>query len=450
MKLLSVALLLIFIMFLFIFGCITPPTCGNGVCEVGETFENCQEDCGTSAEYCGDGICQENENYETCSKDCDKQINFSQAYLEITPSIFRLNKDIQIEMSFKSNIGEDLTELVIDQTFFSLTDITGNTEIFPATQDNNNKSIYLTPKISQLNLVPGKINISSKLVTNGFEFSANGEFLLIDANTFNCEKVFGSNETNNNILIASSNYSSETISIFESESEKYYNSLISKKPFLQNLDRFNIYLLTSFEDIHPNPGQGILESDYLEFENICNVPLTTILVIERGGNSAHAGGKIGFVSEHILENPNSDSTITFLHEFGHAFGGLGEEYVAMRYENNTQIQYFENQDIEFCPKWCSGKPNITNECYQRYVDFQECTANDKSNQNIINCFGTDMDYILSCNIGTDCPLNAGCYLGADTLSRYKSFVGGIMDSPNIIAEYGPVNESILLRKLNNQ
>ncbi|MCS7134559.1 MAG: M14-type cytosolic carboxypeptidase [Candidatus Pacearchaeota archaeon] len=56
--------------------------CGNGICETGETQDNCCEDCGCNQgicienvcvivqPYCGDGKCEANETQETCCKDC--------------------------------------------------------------------------------------------------------------------------------------------------------------------------------------------------------------------------------------------------------------------------------------------------------------------------------------------------------------------------------------------
>ncbi len=43
--------------------CINP--CGNGICDVDETWETCPEDC-----TCGNGVCDEGETWETCPEDC--------------------------------------------------------------------------------------------------------------------------------------------------------------------------------------------------------------------------------------------------------------------------------------------------------------------------------------------------------------------------------------------
>ena len=42
-------------------------TCGNGVCEPGETHVHCPEDC---SDGCGDGVCSGDENAQNCPRDC--------------------------------------------------------------------------------------------------------------------------------------------------------------------------------------------------------------------------------------------------------------------------------------------------------------------------------------------------------------------------------------------
>ena len=46
------------------------PVCGNGMCEAGETAENCGQDCKTTGPVCGNGFCEVGETTESCSKDC--------------------------------------------------------------------------------------------------------------------------------------------------------------------------------------------------------------------------------------------------------------------------------------------------------------------------------------------------------------------------------------------
>ena len=41
--------------------------CGDSICNNGETFNTCPQDCNN---YCGDKICQDTETYEKCPKDC--------------------------------------------------------------------------------------------------------------------------------------------------------------------------------------------------------------------------------------------------------------------------------------------------------------------------------------------------------------------------------------------
>ena len=49
--------------------CVCPEACGNGVCDVGEQFTTCPQDCEEPA--CGNNQCEPEENANNCDEDCD-------------------------------------------------------------------------------------------------------------------------------------------------------------------------------------------------------------------------------------------------------------------------------------------------------------------------------------------------------------------------------------------
>lgn len=49
------------------------PSCGDGTCNNGETFQTCPADCEEESDtWCGDGFCDDDETEDNCAKDCKK------------------------------------------------------------------------------------------------------------------------------------------------------------------------------------------------------------------------------------------------------------------------------------------------------------------------------------------------------------------------------------------
>ena len=52
----------------------TSSSCGNSVCDEGESFESCPADCKDSDTFCGDNFCDDDETEKTCPMDCKRNI----------------------------------------------------------------------------------------------------------------------------------------------------------------------------------------------------------------------------------------------------------------------------------------------------------------------------------------------------------------------------------------
>lgn len=160
-----------------------------------------------------------------------------------------------------------------------------------------------------------------------------------------------------------------------SETEKFYrdagrfaDSLLAVSPFRAYRDRFNVYAVAAVsEDSGTDlPGEGIwkntaLNSGFYTFrleryltaedpkpvrDAAANVPYDQIVVLV---NTDRYGG--GGIYNHysVISSDNPDSPTVLIHEFGHAFAGLADEY----YSSGVTYQEFFNLDLE---PW---QPNIT-------------------------------------------------------------------------------------------
>ncbi|MEI7961885.1 MAG: hypothetical protein WCI04_06135 [archaeon] len=95
-----------FALLLLIFGCVKPPVCGNGVCEIGETPQNCPisngGDC-LPTSLCGNGVCNVNSGETTanCVNDCPliilngcEEKNYSMAFILVANNRPEITTDL--------------------------------------------------------------------------------------------------------------------------------------------------------------------------------------------------------------------------------------------------------------------------------------------------------------------------------------------------------------------
>lgn len=171
------------------------------------------------------------------------------------------------------------------------------------------------------------------------------------------------------LVFAGEAYTKDQMPKLRKDAERMMEYLFTMEPYAHRRDDFNVWLVESISedggvDI-PNWGQWrrtamnscfdtFYEDRYLTIMNhsdiadaVANASFDTIFII--ANETKYGGGGI-FNSYALGTSDNEQSDIVFIHEFGHSFAGLGDEYYtsAVAYENYYPL------GIE---PW---EPNITN------------------------------------------------------------------------------------------
>ncbi len=178
----------------------------------------------------------------------------------------------------------------------------------------------------------------------------------------------GRSQNKVDLIILGDGYTKAEWGKFKKDAEKMTRTLMSVEPFASNKKKFNItaVLLPSQESGTDIPGTDIwkrnvlgtrfytfgLERYMMTFENAVmrdiagSVPYDFIQILVNTDKYG-GGGIFGLYAVTAADAPMND--YIFIHEFGHHFGGLGDEY----YTSNVTYSDFYREDIE---PW---EPNVT-------------------------------------------------------------------------------------------
>lgn len=179
---------------------------------------------------------------------------------------------------------------------------------------------------------------------------------------------YGKPENKVDIVILAEGYTAAEMQKFKDDAKRVTDYLFDSEPFKSEKEKFNVsaVLTPSLESGTDIPGENIYKntcfnstfytfdvSRYLTTSDMkpildaaANVPYDQIYVLvntERYGG----GGFYNFVSICTADNSLTDEV--FVHEFGHGFAGLGDEYY------NSQVAYEDFYNLKVEP-W---EPNLT-------------------------------------------------------------------------------------------
>lgn len=176
------------------------------------------------------------------------------------------------------------------------------------------------------------------------------------------------------LVILAEGYTQAEMGKFRNDAKRLTDSLFAIHPFKNYVERFNVWALPvpSMESGTDVPGNRIYKntafnSHFYTFDSpryltttdlrtvydaLDAVPFDHIYVLV---NSNRYGGGGFYNLMSVCSSDNDRSPFVFIHEFGHSFAGLGDEY----YTSSTSYQEFYNKRSE---PW---EPNLTT-----LVDFK--------------------------------------------------------------------------------
>lgn len=209
--------------------------------------------------------------------------------------------------------------------------------------------------------------------------------------------------------------------------------LLTIEPFKSNLDKVNVYMLsTPYNFDYSNGREGwffqtrpIIEAKCPQL--IANDILSHIHTIVGYDDpflfGFGGGGLHGSVTHRQGQHNFAYMVINFVHELGHGFG-LNDQYSAayQTWEPHVMMDSYNIPNCDNspgCSKWCSGETLSapTSTC-TNFLNETECNAHSFSN----NCLWLETvdqylggqcirNFDFDHNIGTGCIAGTGCYLG---------------------------------------
>lgn len=232
--------------------------------------------------------------------------------------------------------------------------------IFPCPK----KTVQL--KMYKRSFADGKFKPQLRLIINPKDYAINPQL----AHTYPVHEALRTGDAANSvdIVILPDGYTADEMELFKQDCDNFVQEMFKYEPYNQYKDKFNVYgvLAASAQSGTDIPAdsvwkQTLLNTSFYTFgsERYCmttdykavrdlaaNVPYDQIYILV---NTKKYGGGAILNYYNVSVNSNEMAGLIFIHELGHGFAGLADEY----YTSSTSYQDFYNMSLE------PVEPNIT-------------------------------------------------------------------------------------------
>ncbi len=141
---------------------------------------------------------------------------------------------------------------------------------------------------------------------------------------------------------------------FAKDVKKQVNLFLEIEPFKSNKEKLNFFRIDRFDNMGCSMENWI-SCDEFQVKTLASFcPNDYVVVLASRGKIRDALSPVRSSAVSNMAKINTaDNDLVLLHEFGHLFGGLGDEYVDEKYYSNAglKIADFPNCDNADCSKW---------------------------------------------------------------------------------------------------
>lgn len=232
---------------------------------------------------------------------------------------------------------------------------------------------YMPLKIDYLMLNEGENPLCVKAIDGKIRLrlESRGSGTLVSAadvkdKEIECVSVLYNDEADNSLDIVFLGSSYKDIKSFSSDADSYIEIVKTTPPYSYSLDKVNFYRIDEFKDIGCKAvsygfGGYVICDDYLAKQLASECPFDIVVILINRGIIDIAQPLRSSSKGDVMALNTAENKMVMLHELGHSFADLADEYVDSYYiDTGFDEDSYPNCDDRLCREWST----ITDGCFQ--------------------------------------------------------------------------------------
>ncbi len=207
--------------------------------------------------------------------------------------------------------------------------------------------------------------------------------------TSDCIPLLYNSPYNNSVDIVFLGYGYKNKDTYRKDVKEYIELFLETEPFKSNKEKINFYMIEDFSSIECEIKSWIKCNEFKAKTLASNCPNDYIIIlVDRSKIKDMINPIRSSAKSNIAKINTADKNTVVLHEFGHIFGNLADEYVDEKYYSriNFDPRDYPNCDTTPCSKW-SLVPNTS--CFKgcSLSKYRRATKNSIMRSLTVNSFG---------------------------------------------------------------